>query len=65
MRAYRKWTYKGTDVSRVSRDAVGMRWEARLTGHNGFIPERYPLVIRSDTRRGMRRLINYYLTEME
>lgn len=57
MWTYRGWTYRGVDVSRASRNsAMGLRWEAYLTG------DPTPLLIRADTKGGMRRLIDYYLT---
>lgn len=66
MWAYKRWAYKGIGVSRVSRSsAMGIRWEARLTTGSRLNPARYPVTLRAGTRRGMRKLINFYLTEMK
>ncbi len=46
----RMWTYKGVDVFLADRNSIGIRWYARDYRANG--------VLRSDTRDGMKALIN-------
>ena len=46
------WTYKGVSVSRHGRNTMGLRWIAR--------PNFYPYVLRADSKRSMRSLVNAY-----
>jgi hypothetical protein len=46
----RMWTYKGVDVFPADRNSSGIRWYARDYRASG--------VLRSDTRNGMKSLIN-------